>query len=165
VTTVVAKLFNVIQPDAAYFGQKDAQQALVIRRMVRDLNFPVEIRVCPTVRGEGGLALSSRNQYLSESERTQATCLYQSFGQARRMLKDRVRDTAALIRAMTKHIESAGPCEIQYLRVVDLDTIKEVDAVDRPVLIALAVKIGPARLIDNIIVDSDGNEIIMADLK
>ncbi len=165
VTTVVAKLFNIVQPDAAYFGQKDAQQALVIRRMVKDLDFPITMRICPTVRGEGSLALSSRNQYLSEAERKQAACLYQSFGLARQMLKNGVRETSEIIQGMKKYIESAGPCEIQYLSFVDPDTIKEVDAVNRPVLIALAVKIGPARLIDNIIMDSDGKEIIMADLK
>jgi pantoate--beta-alanine ligase len=165
VTTVVAKLFNIVRPDAAYFGQKDAQQALVVRRMVRDLNFPIDLRICPTVREDSGLALSSRNRYLSETQRKQAACLYRSFGTVKQLLKDGVRETAALVGAIQKQIESAGPCEIQYIGVVDPDTVKEVPVVDRPVLIALAVKIGPARLIDNIILDCDGNEIIMADLK
>lgn len=158
VATVVTKLFNIVQPDAAFFGQKDAQQALVIRRMIQDLNIPVALRVCPTVRSESGLALSSRNHYLGEGELAQAACLYQALQEARTLLKKGVRDSAEILSALRRRIEQAGPCRIQYLSIVDPDTLQEVDTVDRPVLIALAVKIGQTRLIDNIIVDADGND-------
>jgi len=162
VTTVVTKLFNIVQPDIAFFGQKDAQQALVIRRMVRDLNIPVDIRICPTVREASGLAMSSRNQYLSDSERRQAVSLIQSLRLGQKMIRDGVRDVEKIIAEIKRHIESAGPCGIQYISAVSPDTIQEVQRIDGPVLIALAVKIGSTRLIDNIMVDPDGNELIMA---
>jgi pantoate--beta-alanine ligase len=158
VTLVVSKLFNIVQPDLAYFGQKDAQQALVIRRMVADLNFPLAIRVCPIVREASGLAMSSRNQYLSEAERARAMCLSRSLRDAAERIKSGVKETSLLIAAMTDIIRSAGPSEIDYISINDLETLTEVEVVDRPVLIALAVRIGPARLIDNIIVEADGNE-------
>jgi pantoate--beta-alanine ligase len=163
VATVVAKLFNVVRPDVAYFGQKDAQQALVVRRMVRDLDFPVELRICPTIRSTSGLALSSRNQYLGEGDREQAACLYQALQEARNLLKKGIHDPAKILPAMRRIIESAGPCRIQYIGIVDLDTVQEVSKVDRPVLVALAVKIGQTRLIDNIVVDPEGNELIMSE--
>ncbi|MFA5863239.1 MAG: pantoate--beta-alanine ligase [Phycisphaerae bacterium] len=161
VTTVVTKLFNIVMPDIAYFGQKDAQQALVIRRMIQDLNFPVELRICPTVRSESGLALSSRNRYLSESELRQAACLYQSLQSAKRLINQGNKDGSAIMQSMRKQIELAGPCQIQYIGIVDMNTFDELAKIDRPVLIALAVRIGPARLIDNIILDSEGNETII----
>jgi len=161
VTTVVTKLFNIVQPDAGYFGQKDAQQALVIRRMVADLNMPVEIKICPTIREQDGLAMSSRNRYLNEAQRKQACCLYQSLCKAREMIRSGERDSGNIIKQISNIIKNAGPCEIDYISIVDIDTIEDVDRITRPVLIALAVKIGPARLIDNVIVDTDGNDVII----
>lgn len=153
VTTVVAKLFNMVQPDLAFFGQKDAQQAAVIRRMTRDLNFPIEIVVCPTVREPDGLAMSSRNAYLSAQERKQALCLYQSLQQAKADIDTGQRQAKDLIEGMRHTIESAGPCAIDYIEIVDPDTMQPKKTLDGQCLIALAVRIGPARLIDNFLVD------------
>ncbi len=161
VTTVVTKLFNIVQPDIAYFGQKDAQQALIIRRMTSDLNMPIIIKICPTIRETDGLAMSSRNQYLDETQRKQACCLYQSLCQAREMIRLGEKNTEHIIRRMKEIIEQTGPCEIDYVKIVDIETIEDVKTIDKPVLIALAVKIGPARLIDNVIVDTNGNDIII----
>ena len=123
VTTVVAILFNIVQPDVAYFGQKDAQQAVVIRKMAEDLHFPVAVAVCPTVRDADGLAVSSRNVYLSAAERTRAL----SLGQALRLAEARIeageRDAAALTAAMRRHIKAAGPCTIDYVEIVDAETL------------------------------------------
>ncbi len=164
VATVVTKLFNIVQPDVAFFGQKDAQQALVIRRMIRDLNQPVELRVCPTVREVSGLAMSSRNQYLSDQERRQAVCLYESLRLGQRLIRQGVVDTATITARMRELIESAGPCGIQYISIVDPGTVQEVGRVEGPVLIALAVKIGSTRLIDNILVNREGEELIISEL-
>jgi pantoate--beta-alanine ligase len=161
VTLVVSKLFNIVQPDLAYFGQKDAQQALVIRRMVADLNFPLTVRVCPIVREASGLAMSSRNMYLSEAEKKQAVCLSKSLAEACRMIKAGEKKTARLISDMTTIIKEAGPCAIDYININDLETLAEVEIIEKPVLIALAVGIGPARLIDNRIVDAAGNEMVL----
>jgi len=157
VTTVVTKLFNIVGPDIAFFGQKDAQQAFVIERMVADLNQPVKIRICPTVRESSGLAMSSRNQYLSESQRQQATCLYRSLQEAAKLIGRGIRESAEILAAMRHIIETAGPCTIEYIGFIDPETFADVELVDRRTLIALAVRIGPARLIDNIIVDGEGN--------
>jgi pantoate--beta-alanine ligase len=161
VTTVVTKLFNIVGPDFAYFGQKDAQQALVLRRMAADLDVPITIRICPTVREESGLAKSSRNQYLNDAQRAQATCLSRSLRKAASLIKAGKRETSELIREMETIITTAGPCRIDYISVNDLETLEEVSVVQKPVVIALSVNIGPARLIDNIMVDAEGNEIIM----
>jgi len=153
VTTVVAKLFNIVQPHRAYFGQKDAQQAVVIRRMTQDLCWPIEIVVCPTVREPDGLALSSRNAYLSADQRRQACCLYRSLEWARSEVEAGRRDAEALVAGMRRRIEEAGPCTIDYIQVVDAETLEPRSVVEGRCLIALAVRIGPARLIDNIIVE------------
>ncbi len=162
VTTVVTKLFNIIQPDIAYFGQKDAQQALIIRRMAIDLNMPIKIRICPTIREHDGLAMSSRNQYLNEEQRKQASCLYNSLCKAKEMIRTGERKAEQIIKQMREIIEQAGPCEIDYIKIVDTETIEDINTIGaEPVLIALAVKIGPARLIDNIIVNNKGEDIIL----
>jgi pantoate--beta-alanine ligase len=161
VTTVVTKLFNIVNPDFAYFGQKDAQQALVLRRMVMDLDVPITLRICPTIRETTGLAKSSRNQYLSDAQRAQATCLSRSLKEVIALIKAGKKKTPELISAMETIITSAGPCRIDYISFNDLETLEEVSEVRSPVVVALAVNIGPARLIDNIMVDADGNEIIM----
>lgn len=153
VATVCAKLFNIVQPDHAYFGQKDAQQLAVIRRMVRDLDLPLEIIGCPTIRGPDGLALSSRNRYLSPAERAQATCLYRSLCTARDAIDGGERDPQAVVRQMREMVLAAGPARIAYISLVDPDELQPVARIEGPVLIALAVHIGPARLIDNLLVD------------
>lgn len=153
VTTVVAKLFNIVQPDRAYFGQKDAQQAVVIRQMVRDLWFPLEIVVCPIIREPDGLAMSSRNVYLSVADRQQALCLFGSLKWAQQAVAAGQRDVATLVAAMRERIEAAGPCRIDYVDIVGADDLVPKTTVAGRCLIALAVHIGPARLIDNVIVE------------
>lgn len=153
VTTVVAKLFNMVRPDAAYFGQKDAQQAAVIRKMTRDLRFPIEIVVCPTVREPDGLALSSRNAYLSAAERQQALSLSAALHWAEAAIRSGQRDVAILQAGMRERITSAGPCTIDYIEIVDADELRPRPRVAGRCLIALAVRIGKARLIDNTVVE------------
>lgn len=164
VMTVVAKLFNIVQPDVAYFGQKDAQQALVIRRMVTDLDFPIRVRVCPTVRDPDGLALSSRNAYLSDDERTRALCLSKALGEARGLVRSGEKNAETITARMREVIESGRPEHIDYVDIVDPLTMSRVTTVDRPVLVAVAAKIGAARLIDNILLDVNSSEIIIDDL-
>ena len=153
VTTVVAKLFNLVQPDRAYFGQKDGQQAVVIRRMVRDLLWPIEIVVCPTVREPDGLALSSRNAYLEPAERVQAASLYAALREAVAAIEEGEREVTTLVSAMRRRIEEAGPCEIEYLEIVEGDELTGLATVSGRCLIGLAVRIGRSRLIDNVIVE------------
>ena len=152
VTTVVAKLFNIIQPDVAYFGQKDAQQAIVIKRMVKDLNMPVKIKTLPIIREPDGLAMSSRNAYLSKEERKRATVLYQALRKAKRLIKDGRDDAAGIKRIIRELICSRKGARIDYIAVVDAENLKEQKRVRKSTLIALAVWIGKTRLIDNIIV-------------
>ncbi len=154
VTTVVSKLFNAVQPDVAFFGQKDAQQAAVIRRMVRDMLFPLEIVVCPTVREPDGLALSSRNAYLSAAERKQALSLSAALRWAAETVRAGRTEAAGLVREMRSRIEASGPCEIDYIEIVDADSLEPRSRVEGACLIALAVRIGKTRLIDNVIVDA-----------
>lgn len=153
VTTVVAKLFNITQPDVAYFGQKDAQQVVVIRKMVRDLLFPIEVVTCPTVREPDGLALSSRNVYLSPAEREQALSLSRALAWARGQIEAGERRVPALVEGMRQQITAAGPCSVDYIDVVDADELTPEVQVDGRVLIALAVRIGRTRLIDNLVID------------
>ena len=153
VGTVVAKLFNIITPDIAYFGQKDAQQLVIIRRMVADLNFPIEIRSCPTVRDKDGLALSSRNQYLNPQQRPQAVCLYHALNHARDLIASGNQNPAAVIAAMTEIIEKSSLARIDYISIVDNELLQPVEQINRPVLVALAVNFGSTRLIDNILVE------------
>ncbi|MFH0911383.1 MAG: pantoate--beta-alanine ligase [Planctomycetota bacterium] len=152
VATVVAKLFNIVQPDRAYFGQKDAQQAVIIGRVVKDLNFPVRIVVCPTVREENGLAMSSRNRFLSDEERGKAVCLYRALVAGRRLLQGGERAAMVILAAMTEAIESVPGVEIDYLEIVDTEELKEVAWIDDTVLMAVAIRLGNVRLIDNFVV-------------
>ena len=154
VTTVVAKLFNIVQPDLAYFGQKDAQQATVLRRMVRDLWWPIEVIVCPTVREPDGLAMSSRNAYLSPEQRRQALSLSAALFRARDEILAGQQDVDALVASMRQRIESAGPCSIDYIEIVDAEELTSMKAARGRCLVALAVRIGGTRLIDNVVVDA-----------
>jgi pantoate--beta-alanine ligase len=153
VATVVAKLFNIVQPDRAYFGQKDAQQVAVIRRMTRDLDLPVRIVVCPTVREPDGLALSSRNVYLQGPERAAAPVLYRALGAARDDYAAGTRDAEAL-RARLRAVFAAEPlARPEYVSVADPETLAELDTVGPGgALLSLAVRIGATRLIDNLLV-------------
>lgn len=151
VTTVVAKLFNLVQPDRAYFGQKDAQQALVVQRMVRDLDFPVEIVVCPTVRDRDGLALSSRNVYLTPEERVRATALPRALAAAAQAAREGVREASAIIAAARRELDRAG-VTAEYLELRSAEDLRPLAAVDGPALLAVAARIGRARLIDNTII-------------
>lgn len=152
VTTVCNKLFNICQPDRAYFGQKDAQQALVIQKMVRELDMNLEIVVCPTVRESDGLAMSSRNTYLTPEERPSANILYKSLLLAQDMHSKGERDARKIKTAMTGLINNAVPAaKIDYISISDIDTLADVDKINGKVLISMAVRIGKPRLIDNII--------------
>lgn len=151
VTTVVTKLFNAVQPQRAYFGQKDAQQALVVRRMVRDLDFPIDVVVCPTVREKDGLAMSSRNAYLDRDERAAATVLYRALAAARDAFATGTTDAQSLRRIAMGILESEPLASTQYVSVAHSETLEEVDGtVDRG-LVLMAVRIGSTRLIDNVI--------------
>jgi pantoate--beta-alanine ligase len=152
VATVVLKLFNLVQPDRAYFGQKDAQQVRVIQQMVRDLNVPVQIMVCPTVREPDGLALSSRNQYLDADQRREAAALNQALEEAEAMIRKGERNGAVIERAMADRIASTPGAVLDYAVVVDQKTLKPASPLRGEVLLALAVKFGATRLIDNRIV-------------
>jgi pantoate--beta-alanine ligase len=152
VSTVVAKLLNCFMPDRAYFGQKDAQQAAVLRRMVRDLDFPVEVIVCPTVREPDGLALSSRNAYLSPPERQAATVLFRALNAAREKYDGGERDAEVLRATMLSVIQSEPLARLQYVSAADPDTLRELENVEKNVLLSLAVQIGKARLIDNFLI-------------
>ncbi|MET0558403.1 MAG: pantoate--beta-alanine ligase [Solirubrobacterales bacterium] len=150
VTTVVAKLFNTVQPDVAYFGQKDAQQAAVIRRMVRDLDFPLHVEVLPTVREPDGLAMSSRNAYLSEADRERAVALSRALRAAEEGA--RAGSLAAGLEAARRELDAAG-IEPEYLEARDPDLLEPVNELDgRPVLVAVAARVGGARLIDNVLI-------------
>ncbi len=157
VATVVAKLFNIIRPGAAFFGQKDAQQAAVIRRMVVDLNYNVRIRVCPTVREPDGLAMSSRNTYLSEAERSQAPVLYEALLEAKAAVSAGQRSTAALKRQMKRKIAGRYLAELEYVKIVDPNTLEPVAQINKNVLAAVAARFGRARLIDNMILSPGGD--------
>jgi pantoate--beta-alanine ligase len=151
VTTVVANLFNLVGPDVAYFGQKDAQQTVVIRRMVRDLDFPVRIEVLPTVRERDGLAMSSRNAYLEPADRERATALSRALAAAER--EARADSLAAGLAAARAELAAAAIAP-EYLEARDAETLEPVDRLgDRPVLVALAARVGAARLIDNVLID------------
>jgi pantoate--beta-alanine ligase len=153
VATVVLKLFNIVQPDVAYFGQKDAQQVRVLAQMVRDLDVPVRLRVCPIVREPDGLALSSRNQYLDSDQRHEATVLYQSLEEIRRCVEKGERDAAVLVQALEARIHSARGARLDYAVIVDAETLQPLARVQGRVLVALAVFFGATRLIDNLILE------------
>jgi pantoate--beta-alanine ligase len=150
VATVVNKLFQLVPAHRAYFGQKDYQQTLVVRQMVADLNVPIEIRVCPTIRDAEGLALSSRNAYLSADERRRALSLSQSLKLAAAMYADGERDPAMIKTAMLAHIHAAGGVNVEYVAIVRDGTVRETPHIDGPTVIALAARVGATRLIDNL---------------
>ena len=152
VCTVVSKLFHIVTPDRAYFGQKDAQQLAIIRRMVRDLNMDIEIVGCPIVREEDGLAKSSRNTYLNEEERKAALILSQSIFLGQKMVQEGETDAAKIKAAMVEKIQSEPLARIDYVELVDGLSMQPVDTVQSPTLAAIAVYIGKTRLIDNFIV-------------
>ena len=149
VCTVVTKLFNIVTPDRAYFGQKDAQQLAVIKRMVKDLNMPLTITGFPIIREEDGLAKSSRNTYLSPEERKAALVLSRSIFLGKEMVEKGERDCKRILAAMTEEIEKEPLAKIDYVKIVDLDTMQQVEKIDRGILAAIAVYIGKTRLIDN----------------
>lgn len=153
VTTVVAKLLNIIRPDVACFGQKDAQQLIVIKRMVEDLNMGIEIVGVPTMREPDGLAMSSRNKYLSADERRAATILYRALKEACALIKSGERSGDAVRRIMRQTIEQEPLARIQYVSACDRGTLEELDPLQGPVLLALAVFLGETRLIDNTMFD------------
>ena len=150
VATVVAKLFNIVQPDRAYFGQKDAQQCAVIKRMTQDLEFGIEIVILPTVREADGLAMSSRNLYLSAEERTRALCLSRSLFGAKQMLRDGVRDAKSIVDFVR---DGMAEVQIDYVELVDADTMQPVEHIEKPSVLAVAAFVGPARLIDNVVLN------------
>ncbi|RME39756.1 MAG: pantoate--beta-alanine ligase [Planctomycetota bacterium] len=156
VATVVTKLFHILPADQAYFGEKDYQQMVMIRKMVRHLNVPIEIVACPTVREEDGLALSSRNRYLNPAERKQAVSLSRALFEAQRRVDEGERDASRLCEAIRETILAAGPARIEYVEAVDAETLTPLKTIDRPARICLAVRIGSCRLIDNVAVNPEG---------
>ncbi len=151
VTTVVSKLFNIVLPDRAYFGQKDAQQAVIIKKMVKDLNFGVDISVLPIVREKDGLAMSSRNVYLSEKERKDAVVLFQALKSAERMAAAGIGDPGKIKGALVDFIARTQSARIDYIEIVDKNTLDPLKVIDKEALLLLAVYIGQTRLIDNTI--------------
>jgi pantoate--beta-alanine ligase len=157
VATVVSKLFNIVSPDRAYFGQKDYQQAQVIKRMVNDLNFPLEIRIVPIRREADGLAMSSRNFYLTSDERLQALCLHEALLICQTLYEKGEKNAAKLIKAMQERIKQEPAAVIDYVQIVDAVTLEPQAEVVEPVVVALAVKIGETRLLDNLILGESQN--------
>jgi pantoate--beta-alanine ligase len=154
VATVLTVLFNAVRPDFAFFGQKDAQQTLVVRRLVRDLAFDIEVVVLPTVREQTGLARSSRNAYLTEEQRAAAGVLYRSLSQAKEVYMEGERNPKRVAEVVRSQVEAEPLTRLEYVGVVDAETMEKFDRIpeDRPVLIALAARVGRTRLIDNIVI-------------
>ncbi len=153
VCTVVSKLFNIVTPDRAYFGQKDAQQLCVVRKMVKDLNFDIEIVSCPIIREADGLAKSSRNTYLNDEERKAALCLSRSLSIGRELIENGEHSAEAVKAAIRAEIEKEPLAKIDYVEIVSFDTLESVESISKPVLAAIAVYIGKTRLIDNFITE------------
>ena len=153
VTTVCTKLFNIVMPDFAFFGQKDAQQAIIIKRMVADLNMALQIVICPIVRENDGLAMSSRNKYLSDEERSQALLLYKSLIQGKKLVKEGLRDCAEIKNQLAEILNESPLISVEYIGIVNIETLADIGQITEKALIALAVKLGRTRLIDNIVVD------------
>ena len=153
VTTVVSKLFNIAMPDIAYFGQKDSQQAIVIKKMAQDLNMRVKIKVMPIVREKDGLAMSSRNIYLGKEQRFQAQLIYRSLEAARHLFNLGEKDSKAIVRKMTQVINEQPAIKIDYLKIVNPENLKDVKIISKKALAVIAVKIGKTRLIDNIMLN------------
>ena len=152
VATVVAKLFNTIRPDRAFFGQKDAQQAVVIRRMATDLDFPIEIVICPTIRDADGLAVSSRNMYLNSEERKAAPILFRALNAAKTAFKGGEREAESLRRIMRDILISEPLAKLQYVSCADYDILEELTVVQEKALLSMAVILGNTRLIDNLVI-------------
>jgi pantoate ligase / CMP/dCMP kinase len=152
VATIVAKLLNIVQPDRVYFGEKDAQQLAIIRRIVADLNLPVDIIGCPTVREDSGLAYSSRNQYLSPAGRSQAAVIYRSLQQAQKLASWGERDLKSILAAVTTELSAVPEFDLEYLELVDRHTLQSIDLLTIPALLAIAGRLENTRLIDNIII-------------
>ncbi len=154
VCTVVTKLFNIVAPDIAYFGAKDYQQAAVIRKMVADLDLPLRVKVCPTVREADGLAMSSRNAYLGDEERVQAAALFESLCLAERLIREGSREAGDITTAVRRHLSQKAPLgEIDYIEIVNPDGLEAVEIIESDVVVALAVRFPSARLIDNMLVE------------
>ncbi|MCD6254852.1 MAG: pantoate--beta-alanine ligase [Deltaproteobacteria bacterium] len=153
VTTVVAKLFNIVKPDIALFGLKDYQQYIVIKRMVRDLNYDIEVVGCPIIREEDGLAMSSRNTYLTPEQRKSALCLYQGIKLAERLVREGQRDAKIIIKEVIDYIESKPYTQIDYVKICHPETLDDLEYLNDKALLALAVRVGKARLIDNTILE------------
>lgn len=153
VCTVVSKLFNIVTPNRAYFGQKDAQQLAVIKRMVRDLNFDIKIVACPIIREEDGLAKSSRNTYLNENERKAATILNIALNEGKKLIENGEKDVNTVVDTIKNKIQSEPLAKIDYVEIVDFDTLENVDKITKNILAAVAVYIGKTRLIDNFIIE------------
>ncbi len=159
VVLVVSKLFNIVQPDVAVFGQKDAQQLIIIKRLVEDLNFPVKIISALTVRERDGLALSSRNVYLTPKQRAQSTVLFRSLQRARDLISAGERDPQSVIAEMEGLIKLASEAQIDYIEIVGVRDLQPVEKIEGRILIALAVYFGKARLIDNIVLEVSGDQV------
>ena len=153
VTTVVTKLFNAVQPEKAYFGQKDAQQVAVIRRMAFDLDFPIEIVVCPTLRESDGLALSSRNLYLDPDQRRAATVLYRALSAARAAYEQGERSAETLRQIVAETFTHEPLAQLQYISCANYDTLEEMETIDKKALLSMAAFVGKTRLIDNVILE------------
>lgn len=153
VCTVVSKLFNIVTPDRAYFGQKDAQQLCVIRKMVKDLNFDIEIVGCPIIREADGLAKSSRNTYLSADERKAALCLSRSLAMGKEIIESGEKDAKKIVAKIKNEIEKEPAAKIDYVEIVDFNFLETIETVKKPLLCAMAVYIGKTRLIDNFILE------------
>ena len=158
VATVVAKLFNIVQPNRAYFGQKDAQQLIVIRKMVADLDMSLEVVAVPTVREPDGLAMSSRNTYLNPEERKAALVLYQALTLAQKLWSQGEKDAKVIRQQMTDLIQKQPLAEIDYISIADAETLDELDRVKPPALVSMAVRIGKTRLIDNVVLNSENKD-------
>jgi len=154
VATVCTKLFNIVGADRAFFGQKDAQQVAVIQRMVADLNMPLEIVVCPTVREPDGLAVSSRNQYLSPQGRKEATVIYRSLQRSAELIRAGEKDVARITDQMCGILRQVPALRMEYVSVVDAESLQDLTQVRGRVLVAVAARLGSTRLIDNIVVDA-----------
>jgi pantoate ligase / CMP/dCMP kinase len=152
VATIVTKLLNIIQPDRAYFGEKDAQQLAIIRRIVTDLNIPVDIVSCPTLRAESGLAHSSRNQYLTLTGRSQAAVIYRSLQQAQKLADLQETNAEKLLAAVTAELSTVPEFELEYLQLVDPQTLQSIDRLEKLALLAIAGRIEKTRLIDNMVI-------------
>lgn len=152
VATVVSKLFNIVRPDRAFFGRKDAAQVAVLKAMVRDLNVDVDLVVCPTVREAGALAMSSRNRYLTERQRTEALCLSRALARVRHAVEDGITSVAELEEILLRELSTESALQVEYAEIVDPDSLVRIDALLPRTLVAVAARVGTTRLIDNCIV-------------